>query len=170
MWLYLLSPTPLLSSYVRRLSELLTLLFDVGVTGGSGATTATDAAVAAADNGAPRMVAVEDAVVLAVVGLAEGGGELLLLRLLLDVSAVGLVVDEVTTAATAGGVFSNSGLLGIRSYMRLPSAAFGGFGKNSMSGLGMFSLAVRRSQSLTTGPGLPSRSAMCVTLPRFFFL
>lgn len=167
---YLLSLTPLLSSYVRRLSGLLTLLCDVGTTGGRGATTATEVA---AVTGAPLTVAGEGDVVLpppvdVVIVLANGGGELLLL-LLTAVNEATVLLLELTTA-TIGGVFSASGLLGIRSYMRLPSAAFGGFGKNSTSGFGMFSLAVRRSHSLTTGPGFPRRSAMCVTLPRFFFL
>lgn len=68
------------------------------------------------------------------------------------------------------GIFSASGLFGIRSYMRLPSGAFGGLGNDTMSGFGIFSFGVKISHSPTTGPGLPKRSAMCVTLPRSFFL
>lgn len=149
-------------------------MFDVGggaTTGGSGATTAI-----AAGAGADVRLEVVVLLALPVVGigvdiaeLPEGGGELLLLLIAGNAGLV-LALDVVTGATTIGVGFSSSGLLGIRSYMRLPSAALGGFGKNSTSGFGIFSLDVRMSQSETTGPGLPRRSAMCVTRPRFFFL
>lgn len=71
---------------------------------------------------------------------------------------------------TGKGGFSGSGLFGIRSYIKLPSGAFGGFGNHTFSGMGILSFGVSISQSPTTVPGLPSRSAMCVTLPRSFFL
>lgn len=168
----LLSPTPLLSSYVRRFSELLVRLFTVddAVVGTDGETTATDAATTAAG----PVVVTGDVVLVptmvdTVFGVKGGGGELLLTLPTSETTPIVLVALDGTTAAI-GKIFSTSGLLGIRSYMRLPSAALGGFGKNSTFGLGMFSLAVRRSHSLTNGPGLPKRSAMCVTLPRFFFL
>uniref|UniRef100_A0A182M3A7 Uncharacterized protein n=1 Tax=Anopheles culicifacies TaxID=139723 RepID=A0A182M3A7_9DIPT len=64
---------------------------------------------------------------------------------------------------------ASSPLFGIRSYNSVPSGAFGGFGNATTSGFGMFSFGVRTNHSLTLTPGLPSRLAICVTLPRSFF-
>lgn len=60
-------------------------------------------------------------------------------------------------------------LFGMRSYMRLPSGAFGGLGNIITSGLGILSFGVRISHSATVAPGLPSLSAIFVTLPRFLY-
>lgn len=92
--------------------------------------------------------------------LFNDGGELFVV--LMVVLGVFVVVGN--------GDFSKSTLFGILSYMRLPSGAFGGLGNDTLSGFGIFSFGVKISHSPTTGPGLPKRSAISVTLPRSFFL
>lgn len=61
-------------------------------------------------------------------------------------------------------------LLGIRSYNKLPSGAFGGFGKATFSGFGISSRGVNLSHSQPVVAGFPRRLAINVTLPRSFFL
>lgn len=61
-------------------------------------------------------------------------------------------------------------LLGMRSYIKLPSGAFGGLGNDIFSGFGNKSRGVNLSHSQPVVEGLPSRFAMSVTLPRSFFL
>jgi hypothetical protein len=68
--------------------------------------------------------------------------------------------------------FSGSGvaLFGIRSYIRLPSGPFGGFGNATFSGFGIMSFGVNFNHSQPVVAGLPRRFAINVTLPRSFFL
>lgn len=67
-------------------------------------------------------------------------------------------------------IASTSHLFGMRSYIKLPSAAFGGFGNATFSGSGILSFGVNFNHSFSPGSGFPKRFAILVTLPRFFFL